>query len=169
MPASISFDDGNGLVTLTPPSSVSRFNNWRQLPAYKGEHAWALDGRGFQFVHGTRYMASFTLGFLSNSALADIDRFMLWANASGEFTIATGDSFSNEYGSCQIAPETEASCSEPDRETLDYTLSMTVISLASPPVPLLCIYDYVVPATSVILLGTSRGSAGRSYGVATAS
>ena len=142
MPASITFDDGAGAQTITPSPSVSRFNRWQPTPDTIGERANAVaDGRLYQWTHRTDFGASFELPHLANSGEAVLQAFLLWANAGGAFTVTTGDSESNVYTEVQVAPGTRAELSDPDPETIEYTLSLTVINVATTPVPLRCVYS----------------------------
>lgn len=139
---SITFTDGSGAATLQPsgPASVSRFNNWTPDPDTIGERAFALgDGRLYQFIHRTDYIASFDMPRIPVADEAILQRFLLWAKAGGLFTVNTTDSASNSYSDCQLAPETQPALTL-DREMLEYTLSLTIVHVAAVPTPLRCVY-----------------------------
>ncbi len=141
MAASISFNDGSGVQTITPSSAKNRLNKWRPRPMTIGERAIAVgDGAGYHWAHRTDYGGSFELPNIPNTQEAVLQDFLLHANAFGLFTITTTDSESNSYSSCQIAPGTFMELSDPDPETLEYTLSGTVINLAASPTPLRVVY-----------------------------
>lgn len=120
MAATISFDDGSGVQTITPSPSHARLNRWRPRPQSIGERAIAVgDGAGYHWAHRTDYGASFELPNIPNTAEAVLQDFLLWANAFGRFTITSNDSESNVYTACQIAPGTFMELSDPDPETLE--------------------------------------------------
>jgi hypothetical protein len=143
MGAAIRWDPGDsaGERTLTGSHTLVRFNRWHPLPDTIGERDNALgDGVGYQWVHRTDYAASFELPNIAHTSEGLLQEFLLWANAFGPFAIDTGDSESNTYGECQIAPGTRAEISDPDPETLEYTLSVTALSIAVAPIALRCVY-----------------------------
>jgi len=141
MAASISFNDGSGSQTITPTAGDQRFNGWRPLPMTIGERAVGLgDGDTYQWVHRTDYGAAWRLPNLANSTEAVLQAFLLHANQGGVFTLTTDDSEANVYDSCKIAPGTLIELSDPDPETLEYTLTGAVINRATAATPLRCVY-----------------------------
>ena|SRR5687768_5113409 len=141
MAATISFNDGSGVQTITPSSTVNRLNKWRPRPQSIGERAIAVgDGAGYHWAHRTDYGASFELPNIPNTSEAVLQAFLLHANAFGLFTITSADSESNTYTACQIAPGTFMELSDPDPETLEYTLYGQVINLSASPAPLRVVY-----------------------------
>jgi hypothetical protein len=143
MPAQIRWDPGDsaGERTLTGSPAICRFNRWRPVPDTIGERAIAVgDGVGYQWVHRTDYAAAFELPYIAHTNELLLQEFLLWANAFGVFAIDTADSESNTYGECQIAPGTRAEISDPDPETLEYTLTLTALNIAGAPIALRCVY-----------------------------
>jgi hypothetical protein len=139
--AAIRFNDGSGQQTITTLSPLGRFNRWRPLPDTIGERANALgDGRLYQWSHRTDYGASFELPDIAHTESAKLQDFLLWANQGGSFAIDTADSESNSFADVQVAPGTRAELSEPDRELLTYTLTLSVINVAASPTRLRCVY-----------------------------
>jgi hypothetical protein len=141
MGAQLRWDPGDsaGERTLTGAAGIVRFNGWTPDPHDVGEDAIAVgDGKGYKWSHRTDYIASFELSTIADEALAQ--EFVLWANSFGVFSIDTADAQANTYDECQIAPGTRAVLSRPDRETLDYTLTVTALNIAATPVPLRCVY-----------------------------
>lgn len=140
--ASITFDDGSGSATISPVSSVARFNGWTVPDEYVGEAANAVgDGRLYQWPSRVDYKATFTLADIPYSDQAKLGRFLKYANNGGLFTVTTDDLTSNVYTSCQVAPGTRIELSPPDPETLTYTLTATIVDMSVSPAPLLCQYE----------------------------
>ena len=141
MAASISFDDGSGVQTINASPTRARFNKWRPRPATIGERAIAVgDGAGYHWAHRTDYGASFELPNIPHTSEAVLQDFLLHANGFGLFTITPDDSEANSYANCQIAPGTFAEISDPDTETLEYTLTLQVIDLSPSPAQLRVLY-----------------------------
>jgi hypothetical protein len=141
MAAQLRFNNGSGEQTLTSASSLARFNRWRPDPRPIGEAAHAVgDGVGYRWRHRTDYSVSFEFPLIANTDEAVLQQFLEWVNNFGAFSIDTGDSESNSYEQCQIAPGTEATISDPDPETLEYTLSIKAINIAASPVAMRRIY-----------------------------
>lgn len=139
MAASIAFNNGSGSQTITPTPTVSRFNRWRPVPDTIGERAHGVgDGVGYQWTHRTDDAVAWTLPHIAHTEMAKVIAFVKWANAFGVFTMNTGDASSRSYSQCQIAPGTRIEISEPDPETLEYTLSGVALNLAG--APMLCLY-----------------------------
>ena len=137
MPASISFDDGSGVQTITPSPSLSRFNRWNPNSDPIGEEAieWG-SGKGHKWPGRDDELVSLELPHIAHTEINKVQDFLKWANRFGVFTITTGDSESNVFTDCQIAPgpESKARISDPDPENLEITLRLTAISVAAVPV-----------------------------------
>jgi hypothetical protein len=134
MAASISFDDGSGTQTITGSAAVSRFNKWNPDSIPVGEEAFEWgSGAGHRFTGRTDYAVSLELPHIDHTDESTLQDFLEWANNFGTFTITTGDSESNAFAGCQIAPGTRATMSDPDPETLEYTLRLRIISVAVTP------------------------------------
>jgi hypothetical protein len=143
MPA-IKWDPGDSAGERTLPCVIDtgRFNRWKMMPKVQGEVAEAVgDGRGYIWKQRTDNIASMDLTIAHDDG-ALIDEFIKWAmgdsgtGSFGLFTIVTDDADDNEFEDCQIKVGTEIDVSPPDPETLDFTLSMTVVHVALTPVPL---------------------------------
>lgn len=139
MAAQLKWDPGDSAGERTLPCvfSPGRWNRWKMMPKVKGEVAEAVgDGTGYVWAHRQDKMASMELTI----AYTDADlahEFLEWVNEFGKFDVHTGDAASTIYEDCQIKVGTDADISPPDPETLDLTLSLTVIHLATVPVPLI--------------------------------
>ena len=134
MAAGISFDDGSGTQTITGSSVVSRFNRWNPNSVPIGEEAieWG-SGRGHKWPGRVDYLVSFELPHIDHTEESKVQDFLEHANRFGLFTVTTGDSESNVFTDCQVAPGTRAEISDPDPETLEITLRVTAISVGSVP------------------------------------
>lgn len=135
MAASISFNDGSGVQTITASSSVSRFNRWNPDSAPIGEEAieWG-SGRGHRWPGRVDYLVQFELPNIAHTEESKLQDFLEWANNFGVFTVTTGDSESNVFTDCQIAPGSRAMISDPDPENLEITLRLTALSVATVPI-----------------------------------
>jgi hypothetical protein len=133
--ASITFNDGSGAQTITPSPSVSRFNRWNPDTVPIGEEAieWG-SGRGHRWTGRDDFLVQLELPHINHTEESKLQDFLVHANRFGVFTITTGDSESNVFTDCQIAPGTRAEISDPDPETLEITLRLTAISVATVPV-----------------------------------
>jgi hypothetical protein len=133
--ASITFNDGGGAQTITPSPSVSRFNRWNPDTVPIGEEAieWG-SGRGHRWTGRDDFLVQLELPHINHTEESKLQDFLVHANRFGVFTITTGDSESNVFTDCQIAPGTRAEISDPDPETLEITLRLTAISVATVPV-----------------------------------
>lgn len=142
--ASITFTDGIGTATITQADDgmpTSRFNNWRPNPMPIGEAAHGLgDGFLYRFKHRSDYRASFEMPRIKATDEDIVQRFKMHAEEGGVFTVTTDDSESNEYTECQRAPDSEIEFELSDVELLEYTLRLTVLNVATSPVPLRCVY-----------------------------
>lgn len=141
--ASITFDDGSGDQTIssTYPAPANRFRGWRPLPQGIGERATALgDGRMYRWKHRTDYGAHLELHGIARSQDAVLQDFKEWADDGGVFTVTTGDSESNVFTSCALAPGSFVELIPELQRMKVFTLSMDVINVAVTPVRLRCIY-----------------------------
>lgn len=139
--ASITFDDGSGTQTISPGSSVVRFNGWRPVSRYAGEQAngWG-DGRLYQWPGRVDYAVAWELPHLPYSDQQKLEAFLLHANSGGLFVMTTDDLDGNEYSECQVAPGHEIELEGPDPATLDYTLRGVSVDMSASPSPLICLY-----------------------------
>ena len=141
--ASITFPDGSSTLTLTTAESgtTSRFNNWVPIPDSIGERGRGLgDGFLYQYRHRVDNMATLELPRISNTEEATLQLFRLYAESGGIFIVTTDDTESNQYPECQLAENSHVEF-RLNRETLEYTLSMTILNVAASPGPLRCVYS----------------------------
>jgi hypothetical protein len=140
--AQIRWNSGAGEQTLTSTSSLARFNRWKPDPAKIGEESQAVgDGVGYQWSHRTDYSVSFEFSLIANSDDAEIQDFLEWANSYGVFSIDTGDGESNSYEQVQIGFRAKITLSDPDPETMEYTMTFPrVINIAAAPIPIRRVY-----------------------------
>lgn len=141
--ASIDFTDSTGAASLTNGKSggPARFSNWvpSQMPV--GPKAASLGtGQVYRWTHRTDYAARFELRHIPNTSLAVALRLIAHLEAGGTVTVVTGDSASNSYANCTLAPDADLSnalqLSNPPM--LEYTLSLAVVNLSG--APMLCTY-----------------------------
>lgn len=144
MAAQIRWDPGDTAGERTLPCIVpatGRFNRWKMLPKIQGERAEEV-GSGVGHVFEVRRDSAASMEFLiANADSALLWEFAEWADGFNVFSIDTGDSESNTYEECQIKVGTEIDISPPDPETLDLTLSMTVLNIAVAPAPMRTAYQ----------------------------
>lgn len=141
--ARIRWDPGDsaGERTLSHCTPKGRFNRWVTDPQTVGEEAIGYgDGRGYVWAGRDDYIAAFELPHIGHADVALLDEFVQWANAFGIFSIDTGDVDDTSYEECQKAPGSRVSYSPPDPETMDHTLSVVALNIATVPAPLICRY-----------------------------
>jgi hypothetical protein len=143
--ASISFDDGltsggETIIMADDGMPTSRFNNWIFDPDGIGERANGLgDGRLYQYQNRIDYKASFEMPRIPQTSEDLLQRFKYFAESGGLFTVTTDDAESNEYAECQVAENTKIAITK-NRETMEWTLSMTIVNMAVSPIALRCFY-----------------------------
>ncbi len=140
MATAISFDDGDGTVTLTNgfPVPGDRFQGWVSAPRPIGPMHYALGTQiPYKYVHARSYVAKFELRGIPSSREDDCLRLMDWLLTGGIVTIITGDSNNAEYD-CYMAEGGEPTLSAPDPKDLRRTLSLTLVN--SEATRMTCIY-----------------------------
>lgn len=147
MPGSfISFTDGagaaqldNGKVSIAA-GVASRFSNWVPFTTLVGSSAVALGtGARHQWTHRTDYGAAFELRDIPNANLATALRLIRWLQGGGTCSVTTGDSGSNVYATCGLAPGTSPQLTLEDPAELTYRLSVSLINLGAA-ADMLCLY-----------------------------
>lgn len=129
--------DSAGERTLSGAGALSRFNRWQMQPASIGEEAEGVgDGIGYKWRHRTDRGASMEL-IVAHADMDLLHEFLEWANEFNPFAIDTEDANDTTFDACQIKVRTRAVASAPDPETLDVTLSMTVLNIDSNPQPMI--------------------------------
>jgi hypothetical protein len=140
MATSIAFNDGAS-ATLTNEKSVpgDRFDKWEPFDAPIGPAASALGtGTRFNFEFRVDYGASFELSKIPLSSLAVLLRLQKFLRQSGTVTVNTGDTGSHSY-TCQLAPDGDCLITLSDRQMLEYTAALKLISTDGA-TPMLCTY-----------------------------
>jgi hypothetical protein len=136
--AAIRYNPGGGEVTIaTVHGALGRFNGFQQDSGGVGESAIGVgDGRGYRWTHRTDYKVALVLPHIAITDEDKVEEFLRFANDFGIFAIDTGIN-GTSYSEVQIAPGTRAVASPPDPQTLDLSISMTIINIAASPGPLL--------------------------------
>lgn len=140
--ATITFTDGTGAVTLTNglPGAGSRFSQWvPDIDRVADRKVAVGTGVTYEYLYRQDYVASFIIEHIPLTELSDVARFKAWALAGNTFNVNTEDKNNASY-SCRIRPGTIPQLEIEDRTTLEYRLSVEVISAASPQVLLACSY-----------------------------
>lgn len=140
--ATITFTDGVGSVTLTNGKAGpgSRFSNWTPGIDRVGDRKTGLGtGITYEYLFRQDYTAAFAIEHIPVAALDLVVRFIAWAMAGNTFTLNTGDVAARTHV-CRIRPDTTPEVAMEDRALLEYRLNVSVISAASPPEFLACIY-----------------------------
>lgn len=136
MGSKITWDPGDsaGQRTLEGGSDHVRFNGWRPRPEIVGEEAQAIgDGVGYKWEDREDHLVTFVLPNIDHRDIATLYEFLEWANRFQPFAIETDDYEDNEYAECQVAVGTPAEISDPDPETGDYDLFLTIVNIAIAP------------------------------------
>lgn len=133
-------ESGNAQVTngLTLPGR--RFSNWTPDTVRIADRRTALgSGITYEYLYRQDYVASFQIENIPVTDLPTVIRFKNWAMKGCEFYVYTEDT-QNRFYLCRLRPDTEPTLEMSDRTTLEYTLSMEVMSAAQPPELLHCTY-----------------------------
>jgi hypothetical protein len=138
----IDFTDttGNAQVTngLTLPGR--RFTNWTPDTLRISDRRTALgSGVTYEYVYRQDYVASFQIEHIPVTSLPTVIRWKNWALQGCEFLVYTEDT-QNRFYICRLVPDTTPTIEMSDREALEYTLSLEVMSADLPPVLLECTY-----------------------------
>lgn len=149
MPGSyITFTDATGAATLSNGMTAiaggvgSRFVSWNSDSNPFGPEKNALGtGQLYKFTFRTDYTASFEIQDIPNSSVTIIDRFLAWLRAGGQVHVYTGDNAAREYATCCLAPGARVTKRMFNNQDITWAVSMTLLNVASTPVPMTCIYD----------------------------
>lgn len=144
--AFISFVDGGGAAQLDNGKTGiaagvgSRFSNWTPFTTPIGPAATALGtGAVYRFAFRTDYGAALTLGDIPNANLGVALRLVRWLLGGGTCSVTTGDSASNVYATCGLAPGTTPQLTLEDPTEQTYRLSLSLINLGAA-ADMLCLY-----------------------------
>lgn len=140
--ATITFTDGAGAVTITNAKAGpgSRFSNWTpDISRVSNAKVGVGTGVRYEYLFRQDFIASFEIEHYPVADLSRVARLKAWALAGNTFTVNTEDKMDRTY-LCRMAPESEIQVAMEDRTLLEYTLSLTVMSAAVPPVFLDCLY-----------------------------
>lgn len=144
--ASITFNDGtsatldNGL-TATAGGVGSRFASWVPFTRRVGERAVTLaTGASFDFTFRIDYGATFQMRDLPNSTQSVALRLIRHLQGGGTCSVATADNSSRTYTTCGLDPQGDVTLAFQDPTFLTYTLTLSLINLASPGADMLCDY-----------------------------
>jgi hypothetical protein len=138
--ASISFTDTTGGVTITngKPSPANRFQGWVPLGTPIGPFVRALGtGIPYRWTFREDHGAKFMLPYIPNSSQSDLHRLRMHLLNGGTITVTTGDEDSATY-TCYLWPEGDAEISAPNKETVERTLTLSVLN--SEASPMTCVY-----------------------------
>lgn len=139
----IDFTDGTGAAQITNGLTLEgrRFSNWVPDVVRVSDRRTVLGtGRMYEYIYRQDYVASFEIEHLTATALNTVMRWKAHAMKGCEFTVYTEDDSSRFYV-CRLRPDTEPSIALADRNNLEYTLSVQVMSASDPTVPLQCLYS----------------------------
>ena len=142
--ASITFNDGasatldNGLTGVAAGVG-SRFATWTPFTRRVGERAVTLaTGASFAFTFRIDYGARFEMRDLPNTTQSVALRLIRHLQGGGTCTVTTDDAASRVYTTCSMDPEGDLSYAFQDAAYLTYTMSLSLINLAS--ADMLCQY-----------------------------
>lgn len=143
--ASITFDDGtsatldNGMTAISNGVG-SRFADWTPFQRPIGPAVTALGtGARYQYAFRTDYGASFTMNDIPNTSMGTMLRLQAHLLGGGTCTVTVDDGTNGPY-TCCVAPDGDVSITLQDKNLLLYSMSFTVINIASSPTAMLCQY-----------------------------
>src|SRR5688572_642507 len=143
MATSISFTDATGAATLTNGKNYpgDRFANWNPRSVPFGDSGWALGTADlFVFEYREDHSVTFDLVVIPYNSLDILLRLQNHLESGGTVQVTTGDTLGSTYPTCGLAPETEVTFELSDKTTLEYTLSLTLLNVASPRLPMVAVY-----------------------------
>lgn len=144
--AFIRFNDGtvatldNG-TTAVAGAVGSRFASWTPFTRRVGDTAVAL-------ASGVRHMFTFRIDYGATLEMRDIPaanqatalRLIRHLQGGGTCLVSTDDNASRQYATCGLDPQGDVSLEFQDATFLTYTLTVSLINLASPGADMLCDY-----------------------------
>lgn len=133
-------ENGNAQVTngLTAPGR--RFANWTPDTVRIADRRTALgSGITYEYLYRQDYVASFQINNIPVTSLPTVIRWKNWAMKGCGFTVVTEDTQSRTY-QCYLRPGTEPEIEMSDSTTLEYSLTVEVMSAERPPELLECTY-----------------------------
>jgi len=144
--ASISFNDGTSATLDNGTTGVagavgSRFANWTPFTRRVGDTAVAL-------ATGARSMFTFRIDYGARFEMRDIPatnqgtalRLIRHLQGGGTCNVTTSDNSARTYATCGLDPEGTVELAFQDATFLTYTLSVSLVNLASPGADMLCDY-----------------------------
>lgn len=144
--ASILFNDGTAATLDNGTTGVaggvgSRFASWTPFTRRIGDTAVAL-------ATGARHMFTFRIDYGATLEMRDIPaasqatalRLIRHLQGGGTCSVATGDNASRTYTTCGLDPQGDVSLDFQDATFLTYTLTVSLVNLASPGADMLCDY-----------------------------
>lgn len=147
--AYIEFNDGGAGVPITLDNGLrtagggvaSRFADWVPFQQPVGPAVTALGtGRRYQFRFRIDYGASFTMTEIPNTKMSDMLRCQSHLLGGGLVKVYTEDTAGRNYLECCLSPDGDVSISLQDKTLLLYSMTFTLINVASSPVAMICQY-----------------------------
>jgi hypothetical protein len=140
--ATITFTDAGGAVTLSNQKfgPGNRFSNWTpDIVRVSDTKIGVGTGIRYEYLFRQDYVASFDIEYVPVAELEKVARFKAWALAGNTFNVNTQDK-ANRVHTCRLSPQGDITVKMQDRSMLEYTVSVDVVSAASPQVFLTCLY-----------------------------
>jgi hypothetical protein len=138
----LEWTDGDGSATLTngKPKPARRFTSWTPDVVRIVDRRTALGtGKFYEFLYRQDYTAKFRIDHIPASQQATFLRFKEFAMQGCAFYVKTED-IEERAHLCRVRPDTDITFELSNSQTLEYSLSMEVMSATEPPNPLECIY-----------------------------
>lgn len=143
--ASITFTDASGTATFDNAMATlaggvaSRFANWVPFQRPVGAVATSLGtGARAMFRFRTDYGASFQVPEIPLGNMATALRLQAHLLDGGTVIVRTDDAAGRTYTTCCLAPDGDVTLELADRQTLTYTMGLSLINLGG--TPMLCDY-----------------------------
>jgi hypothetical protein len=132
---------GNAQVTNGLTLEGRRFANWVPDVVRVADRRTVLGtGKFYEYIYRQDYVARFQIEHLTAADMAVVMRWKSHAMKGCDFVVDTEDSGGRVY-TCRLRPDTEPTIELVDRTTIEYTLSVEVMSADEPAVPLECLYS----------------------------
>lgn len=142
MGASLTWTDADGAATLDNGLVLCRFNTWEPRSPVVGQKRRLLaNGARRVWEYRTDRIVSFTFPLLPRSKMTLMDRLAEHLDREGTVSVATGDTASSTYPTCQLAPDAEAPWPKlSDPKLLLYRMDFVLIDMSATPQRMIATY-----------------------------
>lgn len=143
----ITFTDSTGAAQLDNGTTGvaggvgSRFASWVSQSLPIGDARTALGtGQRYLFQFRIDYVAAFEMQDIPNANVLILDRLIAHLLSGGQVSVTTGDAGARVYATCCLAEGATPVKRLFNRREITWALAVTLVNVATPPVPMTCLY-----------------------------